>query len=78
MSTAELTFKAVEARLKGEYATARAILQNYWENPTAIGEHPNLPEEVQKALARYTEAKDQLEALALLGIGNPPPTLPLE
>jgi hypothetical protein len=76
-ATSQMTFKAVEARLLGELATSRAILQNYWENPSAIGEHPNLPEEVYKALAQYTEAYDRLSVLSALGVGQKPPHVPL-
>ena len=70
--TSNMVFKAVEARLLGKLASARAILQNYADNPSAIGEHPDLPEEVHKALAQYTEAYDQLCALTALGVGQTP------
>lgn len=64
-----MAFMAVNKRLQAERDTARAILQNYWENPAAIGEHPDLPEEIYKALCAYTEARDRINALSSIGVG---------
>ena len=68
-ASSKMAFAAVHGRLCAERDTARAILQNYWENPVAIGEHPDLPEEIYKALCAYTEASDRIQALVDLGIG---------
>ena len=68
-TASKMAFRAVSMRLEAERAAARAILQNYWENPAAIGEHPDLPEEIYKALAAYTEADDRLKALSNIGVG---------
>ena len=48
-----------EAQKKG----AKYTLTNYLENPTAIGEHPDLLAEMDKALGSWEEANSRLEAL---------------
>lgn len=73
-----LAFRAVQTRLMAERDAARAILQNYWENPVAIGEHPDLSQEIYKALAAYTEACDRIKALSEIGIGEPSRANPLQ
>lgn len=67
-----MAFEAVRQRLWAERTRARAILQNYWDNPAAIGEHPDLPEEIYQALCAYTEADDRIKALSGVGIGSLP------
>ncbi len=66
--TAELSFIAVRSRLESERNRALAILQNYWSNPVAIGEHSDLPEEIYKALCELTEAEDRLIMLARIAL----------
>ena len=38
-------------------------VKNYFYNPTAIGEHPDLLAEIDKALKEWDEADGKLEAL---------------
>ena len=39
------------------------ILTNYFQNPAAIGEHPDLLEEMDKAIGSWEEANSKLQAL---------------
>ena len=52
--------KAVEARLRGRIAQSEANLAILLENPTGIGEHVDLVEEVYTLVQDITEAKDML------------------
>ena len=46
---------------EAELAKAQANLENYLLNPAAIGEHPDLVEEINKLIKAAAEAKEALQ-----------------
>jgi hypothetical protein len=55
--------EALSSKYKAEMSDATARLAVYTDNPVAIGEHPQLTEEMDKLVAQYTDAKDKLSSL---------------
>ena len=55
--------EALSSKYKAEMSDATARLAVYTDNPVAIGEHPQLTEEMDKLIAQYTDAKDKLSSL---------------
>lgn len=55
--------EALTSKYKAEMSDATARLAVYTDNPVAIGEHPQLTEEMDKLVAQYTDAKDKLSSL---------------
>jgi len=42
------------------------VLSNYLNNPVAVGEHPDLLEEMDKAVDKYAEANEKFATLVKL------------
>jgi hypothetical protein len=59
----QLAIDALRHRYEAQKKSATYTLTNYLENPTAIGEHPDLLAEMDKALGDWEEANSKLEAL---------------
>ena len=59
----QLAKEALRHRIEGQKKSAEYIVTNYLNNPTAIGEHPDLLAEIETALKDWDEANGKLEAL---------------
>jgi predicted transcriptional regulator len=59
----QLAKDALRHRFEGQKKSAEYIVTNYFNNPTAIGEHPDLLAEIETALKDWDEANGKLEAL---------------
>ena len=59
----QLAIDALRHRYEAQKKSATYTLTNYLENPTAIGEHPDLLKEMDKAIGSWEEANRKLEAL---------------
>ena len=59
----KLAIDALRHRYEAQKKSAEYVITNYFDNPTAIGEHPDLLAEIDKALAHWDEAQGKLEAL---------------
>ncbi len=59
----QLAKEALRHRFEGQKKSAEYIVTNYLNNPTAIGEHPDLLAEIETALKDWDEANGKLEAL---------------
>ena len=59
----QLAIDALRQIYDAQKKTAKYTLTNYLENPAAIGEHPDLLEEMDKAIGSWEEANSKLEAL---------------
>jgi hypothetical protein len=55
-------------RLEAEAQEARAMtnLKNYFNNPAAIGEHPDVVEECKKLIKDIAEAREMIETIKSL------------
>ena len=56
-------FKALELKYLAEAQEAFATLEIYFNNPTGIGEHPQIVEEMDKQVTKLTDAEDKITAL---------------
>jgi len=56
-------YQALEAKYTAQIMDARARLSVYFESPVAIGEHPQLTEEIDKLLGQLESATGKLETL---------------
>ena len=54
---------ALRCLYKAEIAMYKAEVQNYIDNPAAVGEHGNLVETMDKLIAKIAEAEDKLLVL---------------
>ena len=59
----DILYKALECKYRAELAEARATLEVYFNNPAGIGEHPQIVEEMSKALEKMSNAGDCLLTL---------------
>tara|TARA_R100000773_G_C4204021_1_gene105481 strand:- start:417 stop:641 length:225 start_codon:yes stop_codon:yes gene_type:complete len=59
----QLAKDALRYRFEGQKKSAEYTITNYFNNPAAIGEHPNLLAEIETALKDWDEANGKLEAL---------------
>ena len=59
----QLAIDALRYRYEAQKKSAKYILTNYFQNPAAIGEHPDLLEEMDKAIGSWEEANSKLRAL---------------
>ena len=59
----QLAIDALRYRYEAQKKSAKYTLTNYFQNPAAIGEHPNLLEEMDKAIGSWEEASSKLQAL---------------
>jgi hypothetical protein len=55
--------EALEKRYEAQIAEAEATIKIYLENSVGIGEHPQHIDEVDKMIAKITEAEDKLRTL---------------
>ena len=59
----QLAKDALRYRFEGQKKSAEQTITNYFSNPAAIGEHPDLLAEIETALKDWDEANGKLEAL---------------
>ena len=59
----QLAIDALKHRYEGQKKSAEYVIKNYFFHPVAIGEHPDLLAEIDKALKDWDEANGKLEAL---------------
>tara|TARA_A100000172_G_scaffold21415_1_gene12172 strand:+ start:1186 stop:1386 length:201 start_codon:yes stop_codon:yes gene_type:complete len=62
----QLAIDALTYRYKAQQRDAQFVFINYITNPVAIGEHPQLLDEMDAALEKWASARDKLEALETL------------
>jgi len=60
---AEELIEALEAKYRGQIAEAAANIRVYVENPTGIGEHPDVVAAMDTQVALIAEAQDKLDIL---------------
>jgi len=70
----QLAIDALKHRYEGQKKSAEYVIKNYFFHPAAIGEHPDLLAEIDKALKDWDEAQSKMEALEIYE-DNPYPTL---
>jgi len=59
---------ALEKKLEGEVAMAKANIQVYMQNAVGIGEHPDVVEAVETQVAKIAEAEDKLGVIRSLDV----------
>lgn len=57
-------YQALKSKYESQRDEALATLEVYYSNPAGIGEHPQVVEEMSKALENLANAEDCLEQLA--------------
>lgn len=60
--------EALEKKLEGEVAMAKANIQVYTQNAAGIGEHPDIVEAVETQVAKIAEAEDKLGVIRSLDV----------
>ena len=60
---AEELIEALEAKYRGQIAEAAANIRVYIENPTGIGEHPDVVAAMDSQVALIAEAQEKLDIL---------------
>lgn len=60
--------EALEKKLEGEVAMAKANIQVYMQNAVGIGEHPDVVEAVETQVAKIAEAEDKLGVIRALDV----------
>ena len=63
MAISKLLYDAVVKKYEAEVADAKARLAVYFNNPVAIGEHPQITEEIDHLVEQLANANDKLENL---------------
>jgi hypothetical protein len=63
VSTSELLYQAMVAKYESDVLDAKARLSVYFNNPVAIGEHPQHTEEIDHLVDQLASAQDKLENL---------------
>ena len=63
--------KASEAHFIAMKLEAEAVLDTYFNRAVGIGEHSDLPEEVNKWVERLSTAEDALETLTHYTVSDP-------
>jgi hypothetical protein len=56
-------YQALKAKYESEVLRYKVTVDNYFENPTAIGEHPDLIEEMDKYIEKLATAQGNLDVL---------------
>lgn len=56
-------YQALRAKYESEVLRYKVTVDNYFENPTAIGEHPDLIEEMDKYIEKLATAQGNLDVL---------------
>lgn len=59
----QLAIDALRYRYEAQKKSAEYTFKNYIKNPAAIGEHPDLLAEMDKAVTSWDEANSKLQAL---------------
>ena len=59
----KLAVEALIHKYKAECPDAKYVFSNYFNNPVAVGEHPNLLQEMDIALSKYAAAQEKLAAI---------------
>ena len=63
MSIRATLLQALEDRYTAQVSEADATIQIYLEKPVAIGEHPQHIDEIDKLIAKISEAEEKLGIL---------------
>jgi hypothetical protein len=63
MKIKELMYDSLVKKYESEVSEAKATLMVYFENPVAIGEHPQHLEEMDTFVEKLANANDKLENL---------------
>lgn len=63
MEISNLMYEALVKKYEAEVTDATARLAVYFNNPVAIGEHPQLTEEIDKLVGQLESANGKLETL---------------
>tara|TARA_R100000458_G_C8046758_1_gene95717 strand:+ start:128 stop:352 length:225 start_codon:yes stop_codon:yes gene_type:complete len=58
-----LAIEALKHRYEGQKKAAEYTIENYLNNPVAIGEHPDLLSEIDKALNSWSDADGKIAVL---------------
>jgi hypothetical protein len=58
-----LAYEALKHKYEAQKKDALFVYTNYTKNPAAIGEHPDLLEEMDKAVISWADAQDKRDAL---------------
>jgi predicted transcriptional regulator len=66
MASPKLAIDALLFKYHAEMKNATYVLSNYLNNPVAVGEHPNLLEEMDIALENYASAQEKYATLVRL------------
>ena len=61
-----LAFEALRYKYEAQKRDALFTYKNYTSNPTAVGGHPNLLEEMDKAVQMWADAQGKLDELDVL------------
>ena len=56
-------YSALRARYKAQIIEAEADALNFFENPVAVAEHPNMVDTLDILVTKLSEAEDKLETL---------------
>lgn len=56
-------YQALKAKYESEVLRYKVTVDNYFENPTAIGEHPDLIEEMDKYIEKLATSQGNLDIL---------------
>ena len=56
-------YRALEAKYESEILRYKVTVDNYFENPTAIGEHPDLIDEMDKYIEKLATSQGNLDTL---------------
>ena len=56
-------YKALEKKYESDIASAKSTMIIYFDNPVAIGEHPQFIEEMDKQLEKMANAEEKLITL---------------
>ena len=56
-------YQALKAKYESEVLRYKVTVDNYFENPTAIGEHPDLIEEMDKYIEKLATSQGNLDVL---------------
>ena len=62
----EKMYEALCLKYRSEMAEAEATILIYFNNPVAIGEHPQHLEEMDKVIEKMSNAKGKLEMLEII------------
>ena len=56
-------YQALKAKYESEILRYKVTVDNYFENPTAIGEHPDLIEEMDQYIEKLATSQGNLDVL---------------